>query len=132
MLAASASFIGSLAGLETWRARLGITREQALIYASCGAMLVRIVYAYLHARRLAASKVTRKEMGLALLPNWDVFLTGVAGAVGLRVMTQQERGWNEMILVGGMLGMVMLVVMWEAEKGRFAQVRASLGGKKKA
>jgi oligosaccharide translocation protein RFT1 len=106
MVASSGVFVVALFALK-----FTLKTETALISASCIAMGVRIVYAYLHAQRQAGVGVR------ALLPKSAVTVTAVAcGAVLRRIYktgrwTQGWSTWLELLGFGGAMGLVTLGVM---------------------
>ena len=160
MLFASSAFAVSL-GLVSRLPQ--ISRESALVYASCGAMAVRIAYAFFHARNYAAANpkqepiveiekpktpntktsrpaktskppipVSTDHLGFSLVPRWDVLGASLASGTILRALAAQGRwketlkGWGELVGLGGLLGVVVLVVIWDSERGRFVDVRKGL------
>lgn len=106
MIASSGVFVAALFAFK------GVLQtETALISASCVAMGVRILYAYLHAK-------TQAGMGVrALLPKSAVTITSViCGSVLRRVYktgrwTQGWSTWFELLGFGGVLGLATLGVM---------------------
>jgi oligosaccharide translocation protein RFT1 len=127
MIASSAGFASTLWFLTNTKTNtdsnttLGLdlaslTTEQSLIVASCAAMVLRIGYAYIHARRFAASR--KQELSLkAVLPHFSVMGLGVVSGLMLRVLAKSDRwqtswkGWAELVGTGGILGLTTLAVM---------------------
>ena len=106
MVASSGVFVVALFALK-----FAMNTETALISASCVAMGVRIVYAYLHAQKQAGMGVR------ALLPKSAVTVTAVVcGAVLRRIhktgrWTKGWSTWIELLGFGGVLGLITLGVM---------------------
>jgi oligosaccharide translocation protein RFT1 len=147
MIGGSGVFVLSLGGLTHLPIRLGSvavprpTTEQALIYSSCAAMVVRIDYAYNHAVRYArrtavgtksdnvsitSSAVTKMPSVaprkpqlsvLEIIPQPPVILVSLASGAVLRVLhgsarwKEDWRGWGELIGLGGAMGVAILGVM---------------------
>ncbi|KAK4688230.1 oligosaccharide translocation protein RFT1, partial [Tremellales sp. Uapishka_1] len=112
MIASSAVFVVSLYSLT--RLEGVITTEQALIYSSCSSMIVRIAYAYRHARRWSPAKAIRLRQIVPRLPM--VIASCVSGGVlrGVYRMHRWEaswRGWVELVGLGGGLGLAVLYIM---------------------
>lgn len=127
MIGSSAVFVASLAVLSAGFS--GLQKEQVLIWASCAAMVVRIAYAYLHAKRFLATTPTnskapqseqpvRHEFSLArLAPRLPVWAAVIASGTALRAFAgtgrwqSGTRGWLELVGVGAVLGIANLAVM---------------------
>ena len=115
MIAGSGAFAGALYVLRQVQWEGG----EGLVYASCTAMGVRIVYAYLHARGRLGGKMRVGEM----MPHWMTpVVLGVAGGV-LRWIQRKElggAGWKGrmvMIGTGGVLGLLSVgVIGWQEYK----------------
>lgn len=117
MGASSVTFIGALwyltagAGIAAG-AGASYTREQALIYASCASMLVRIAYAGTHAATFARKRGER----LSALPRLPVLAAvGLAGAVvwgaAARLGGGGLRDTLALLGVGGVAGLCVLGAM---------------------
>ena len=110
MIASSAAFV---LGLWVFKAKLAhrLGTDTALIGASCVGMLVRIGYAFLHARATAGMDVR------TLFPKSFVTVVAVAcGSVLRRIYqtgrwTQGWATWFELLGFGGALGLFTLFVM---------------------
>jgi oligosaccharide translocation protein RFT1 len=88
-----------------------LTTEQALIYASCSAMLVRIAYAGFHASRFARAC----RASLHVLPRPPVLAAvGVAGAVTWAAAARLSGGMKDTLMLlgtGGVAGLSVLATM---------------------
>ena len=110
MIASSGAFVLSL---WVFKARLAhrFGTDTALIGASCMGMLVRIGYAFFHARRTAGMDVR------ALFPKSVVTVVAVVCGSVLRRIDQTGRWtqgwalWFELLGFGGVLGLFTLYVM---------------------
>lgn len=115
----------------------GLTTEQALIYASCASMIVRIVYAYRHASRYflngrrsvtpsSSSPAVLKSAPYAprgtlsirrILPKNAVIILTILSGIILRIIERSGRwktswmGWMELVGTGAFLGLAVLYVM---------------------
>jgi oligosaccharide translocation protein RFT1 len=106
MIASSGVFVGSL-----YCAKGRVANETALIGASCMGMVVRITYAFFHARRAAGIDVR------ALFPKSFVTVAAVAFGTVLRRIHGTGRWrqswalWAELVGFGGAFGIATLGVM---------------------
>lgn len=124
MIASFVAFTGVLYSLThvtadtTWKA----STEQSLIFASCAGMVVRILYAYLHARRFFGREGDTKGNGPVfglkrISPSIAVIGVAALDAAVLRERQRSDmwkRSWVEWILYvgpGGVLGLGLLGVM---------------------
>lgn len=88
-----------------------LTREQALIYASCTAMLVRIAYAGFHASRFARAR----KASLDVFPRPAVLAAvGAAGAITWAAAARLGPGMKDTLVLlgtGGVAGLSVLATM---------------------
>lgn len=124
MIAGSAAFAGVLAVLG----RVEYKGEEGLIYASCAAMLVRIGYAYAHARGTAGEGM---RAGRLMPSGKAVGMMVVAGGLlretGKRGIGGDVDGWRGrlvMIGAGGVLGLMSVGVIGWSEWKRWKRIRA--------
>jgi len=119
MIGSSVAFAGGLYTLIRLPevARLGT--ERALIYASCLAMLVRIIYAWKHARLVLSGR--RGSLSISgVTPEWQVTVPTLISGGLLRVIQRTGRwasswrGWEELVGLGGILGLTVLAILWVA------------------
>lgn len=103
---------------------LAVTTEQALIYASCSAMLVRIAYALVHARAVVRQQQPRSaflKIG-TVLPKWPVriavaLLGGLVWAASARLAplgnnpAPSLRNQVLLLALGGGAGVIVLGLM---------------------
>lgn len=114
MGASSATFILTLWRLASWaKAGAGYTTEQALIYASCASMLVRIGYAAFHAVRFTrrhnqSLMVVPKPAVLTAVAVCGASVRAVAGRLGL---DQGLRGTLVLLGTGAVAGLSVLGTM---------------------
>lgn len=110
MILSSAAFVAALLGFV--KGRLGTT-EQALIYASCAAMAVRIAYAWAHAVRFQGGKLGLRSV----LPRPLVIAVVAAFAAVLRLAAAKAQGLDTIralaLIVGcaGVAGVSTLAAM---------------------
>ncbi|BEI91305.1 uncharacterized protein CcaverHIS019_0401250 [Cutaneotrichosporon cavernicola] len=122
----SAAFV-----LALWRlsGMVWFTREQALIYASCAAMLVRIGYAGFHAWRFARTRTAV----LPVLPRPAVLVgVGAAGVVTWAAAAQLGEGLrNNLALlgVGAIAGLSVLATIFAVERADVRQLAILLKAK---
>lgn len=114
MVASSAGFAATLwamTHLDVAKSRF--TTEQSLILASCAGMILRIVYAYLHARSFAGSRGQNLQIK-DVLPHPAIVLSSVTSGAVLRMIAKTSkwqaswRGWFELVGLGGVLGLTIL------------------------
>jgi oligosaccharide translocation protein RFT1 len=101
---------------------LAYTTEQALIYASCTAMLVRIGYAYAHARSHAAAHGQAGELSLAeIVPRAPVRHVVLAAGGALWFIATRAgdglRGVAILLASGAIAGVTVLATMWVQGRG---------------
>jgi oligosaccharide translocation protein RFT1 len=127
MIGSSLAFVAAL--LLMIRLPKGMMgKEEALLYASCLAMSVRIAYAYLHVRRFFRRPMPVREGNHAekpdelfrlsrLAPRWPVWGMVLASGSVLRVLEKTGRwrngwgGWAELMGTGVVLGLASLHLM---------------------
>ncbi|KAK6902870.1 hypothetical protein I203_108130 [Kwoniella mangroviensis CBS 8507] len=137
MIASSLVFALTLFGLTNtdfdthfWNTRP--TREESLILASCSAMLVRIVFSFLHAKSTFSTKFRVKDV----LPDLRIIIWNFSVWFLLDKLAKTGRwkvnwkGWIELIGAGGVLGLVTLGFIFLVERGRLHDLRSSSKGKK--
>jgi hypothetical protein len=116
MFVSSGTFAAALFVLTRGLLPVQITTEQALIFSSCAAMLVRIGFALAHAAGVARTTGS-SAFGLAkITPKLPVVVaTALAGApvwlAARRVDTDVLAGKAGLVGVGGLCGVVVLAVM---------------------
>lgn len=124
MIASSFGFVGALvvnAKSVRWQT------EATLIYASCFAMTIRIVYALLHARRRASESGGELRMS-SIIPRKAVVVAAAGSGVLLRWLAMTSRwegGWKgrgELIVAGAVLGLSTLGVIGLSERGDIQEV----------
>jgi oligosaccharide translocation protein RFT1 len=131
MVASSFGFVGALtvnAKSAQWQT------ETTLIYASCFAMAIRIVYALLHARRRARESGGELRMS-SIIPRKAVLVAAAGSGVLLRwlamtsrwegVWSRWEGGWKgrgELIVAGAVLGLSTLGVIGLSERRDIQEV----------
>lgn len=107
--------LSSLAfGAALWVQARSEYRETGLVWASCAAMAVRIVYAYRH----AALSI------MAVLPSWQGILAvalsrGVLGRVAASGRAEHWKGRVELVGVGAVCGLATLLVIGLVERRRW-------------
>ena len=106
MIASSAIFVATL-----WLTRGHVRNETALIGASCTGMLLRIAYAFNHARQTAGLNIR------TLFPKKMVSVVVVISGVTLRtiyhsgIWRHNWKQWFELLGSGVVMGLVVLAVM---------------------
>ncbi|KAL1405510.1 Oligosaccharide translocation protein rft1 [Vanrija albida] len=119
-----------------------VTTEQALIYASCTAMLVRIGYALVHARSVVRQRQPASaflRIG-SVLPKWPIriavaVLGGVVWAASARLGGNDDNAGpslrNQVLLLalGAGAGAIVLGLIFVMEKAAIAAVGRALKGK---
>ncbi|GMK58791.1 hypothetical protein CspeluHIS016_0602330 [Cutaneotrichosporon spelunceum] len=121
--------------LALWRlsGMAWFTREQALIYASCAAMLVRIGYAGLHAIRFTRTGTGTRIAALAVLPRPAVVAAvGVAGMVTWAAAAQLGEGMRDtiaLLAVGAVAGVSVLGTIFVVERTVVLHLAALLKAK---
>ena len=129
MIGSSLAFAAGLYGLTHLPKGVELDTERALIYANCVAMVVRIAYAWQHARTFFAGKHGHLSI-LQVAPRWQMMLAALASGVLLRVVQRTGRwavswrGWAELVGLGGMLGLGVLVFMCVFECCRCMSISA--------
>jgi oligosaccharide translocation protein RFT1 len=114
MIASSLVFVGTLWGLRT--GVLAVGTESALIYSSCAAMMVRIGYAFNHARRTIGNCGGTCTVTDVVPKRTTIGMFTICGVV-MRSLSRSERwrgswkGWIELVGAGGAMGLGMLVIM---------------------
>lgn len=113
MIASSGTFALSLFLLT--RAQVaGITTEQALIYSSCIAMLVRIAYAFIHARNVFATR-DLKLSATSIVPKPIVRHVVIATGAMLWYLSQKMgssfRDQAALLAAGAVAGLSVLLTM---------------------
>ncbi|WWD15858.1 hypothetical protein CI109_100282 [Kwoniella shandongensis] len=107
------------------------SREEALVLASCAAMLLRITYALRHANRFFKHRKPQLRW-LDLLPSIRVVVeTSVFWAV-LKVLAmvgwweRSWKGWVGLVGTGGVLGLVSLATIWYYERIKLQNLRSTM------
>ncbi|WVQ70154.1 uncharacterized protein L199_008379 [Kwoniella botswanensis] len=143
MIASSSVFALTLFGMTStdtststifnkWSWNVEPTREESLILASCSAMLVRIVFSLLHAKKTFWSKFGVKDV----LPDLRIIIWNCSVWLLLDKLAKTGswkvnwKGWIELIGAGGVLGLVTLGFIFLVERGRLHDLRSSSKGKK--
>ena len=90
--------------------------EQSLIYASCLGMMVRIGYAWRHARMNLARRIEKPNFWF-VIPRWQVVSAALFGGTALRLLERTGSwriswwAWMRLISTGGLLSIGVLMVL---------------------
>lgn len=142
MIASSLAFAGGLWAMTRYYIPVGMTTEQYLVVASCLSMIVRIIYAALHARQYG--RITLR----GALPHPATIAVALGGAAVLRAGALEGK---QLIAATAAIGLVTLTTLyvfpcpapkhhhtrradrvkrWVTEKPRYIELRRTLQDKK--
>ncbi|KAK8869865.1 hypothetical protein IAR55_000433 [Kwoniella newhampshirensis] len=124
-------FITSFPTLYVDGISINPSREEALVWASCAAMVVRIAYAIRHAKRFFVHRRPALRW-LDLLPAGGVVVITCIFWVILKVLAGTNwwktgwKGWAGLVGTGGLLGLTSLGTIFYYEKQRLQELRRSV------